>query len=70
MADRDVSGQPVCQLQHHLGPKVEPTPSEEDATGDRWTLGPDGSWTDHRGETRDRRYTPILAPMGPWTPVD
>lgn len=42
----------------------------EDATGDRWTLGPDGSWTDHRGETRDRRYTPILTLMGPWTPID
>jgi hypothetical protein len=35
-----------------------------------WTLNLDMSWTDPRGTTRSCVYTPMLAMLDPFSPVD
>lgn len=34
-----------------------------DTDGKHWNLAEDGGWTDHHGEKRDSRYTPIIGLM-------
>lgn len=38
-----------------------------DREGVAWTLDPDGTWTDSRGETRPVSFNPAVAAFGPWS---
>lgn len=41
-----------------------------DRTGDIWTLDSQGRWTDNRGETRSKKWTPYIALIGPMRPLN
>ena len=40
-----------------------------DRTDDLWILDDAGRWTDHKGQTREAAYTPMLGDAAPFTKV-
>jgi len=58
----------------HLRSRQHTIPTEPgvylDREGDRWTLDEQGCWTDHLGERRDERYTPLVSAFGPFTTAE
>lgn len=38
-----------------------------DNENELWTLSEKGEWTDHVGDSRSKRYTPIMSAFGPFT---
>lgn len=59
------------RVMRELLPTLPTAPGDYiDASGEQWSLDAEGCWTDCRGERRSAQYTPIVALMGPMTPVD